>query len=50
MVVAALQSPHAKAKSEVMDEGLRAMANIAFDNEANQTQLGELGACVGEQQ
>ena len=45
MVVAALQSPLADA--EVLKQSLRAIVNLAAGNDANQAQLGELGACAG---
>ena len=46
-VVAALQSPHAETRADVMISGLKAIGSLACDNAVNKAKLGKLGACTG---
>ena len=47
VVMAAFRSPHAKTNPAMVEQALRAVVNLAFNNATNQTELGELGVCVG---
>ena len=47
VVVVGLRSPNSITKLDVANHGLRAIGNLALDNYANQTQLGEHGAAAG---
>ena len=47
VVARGLQSSNSMTKLDVANHGLRAIGNLAYENAANQTQLGEHGAAAG---
>ena len=46
-VMTALEDEYAKTTPKISCMGCRAIGYLAFEGSANQTQLGELGACAG---